>query len=314
MPNWAQVLQEINDGLQAGDMSAFDTVRRKYLRALHEYTGRPTIAYYSGWLTKRVVGTEINDEDKNGFMLCVHGLPKDRGLDLVLHTPGGGIAPTASIIHYLHSIFGSDIRAIIPQISMSAGTIIACSCKSIVMGRQSNIGPTDPQMNGIPAFATKAEFEKAYKEILENPRAAPAWAPILQQLHPTFLQQCDYAIAWTENFVRECLAKNMFSGAPDAEAKANAITARLLDFHENKAHDKHFHVEECLEMGLNVEIMEKDQKFQDLVLTLHHCFMHTLTNSAAFKIIENYFGNAFVKQVPPPAPTFVLQGAAMPSA
>ena len=35
---------------------------------------------------------------------------------------------------------------------------------------------------------------------------------------------------------------------------------------------------------------------QDLVLTVHHCYMHTLMNTAAFKIIENHLGNALVKQ------------------
>ena len=37
-------------------------------------------------------------------------------------------------------------------------------------------------------------------------------------------------------------------------------------------------------------------KPQDLVLTVHHCYMHTLGNSAAYKIIENHKGKAIVKQ------------------
>jgi len=36
-------------------------------------------------------------------------------------------------------MFGTNIRAIVPQLAMSAGTMIALSCKEIVMGKQSNL-------------------------------------------------------------------------------------------------------------------------------------------------------------------------------
>ena len=41
-----------------------------FLQLLHQKTGRNIIAYYSGFLSKPgIVGMEINDEDKNGFMM-----------------------------------------------------------------------------------------------------------------------------------------------------------------------------------------------------------------------------------------------------
>ena len=77
-------------------------------------------------------------------MSVIHGLDKSKGLDLFLHTPGGDVGATESLIDYLHDSFGGDIRAIIPQIAMSGGTMIACSCKEIIMGKQSSLGPIDP--------------------------------------------------------------------------------------------------------------------------------------------------------------------------
>ena len=125
----------------AAAQQALDIVRRKYMVELRNYTGRNVIAYYSGWLSKPgIFQSDINDEDKNGFMMAVHSFGReDRklGLDLLLHTPGGDIAATESIVHYLHQMFGDDIRAIVPQIAMSAGTMVACSCKEILMARQS---------------------------------------------------------------------------------------------------------------------------------------------------------------------------------
>ena len=46
-------------------------------------------------------------------MQAVYGLDKTKGLDLILHTPGGNTAATESIVHYLRAIFGTDIRACI---------------------------------------------------------------------------------------------------------------------------------------------------------------------------------------------------------
>jgi ClpP class serine protease len=48
---------------------------------------------------------------------------------------------------------------------MSAGTLIACSCKEIIMGSHSNIGPVDPQVYGFPAYAVLNEIITAYNEI-----------------------------------------------------------------------------------------------------------------------------------------------------
>jgi len=116
MPNWHEILYEISK-----EGSTFDIIRRKYLKALYEKTCRNIIIYYSGWLQKPTVqGTDLNDADKNGFMTVIHKLDRSKGLDLILHTPGGETAATESLVDYIRSMFGTDVRAIIPQIAMSA--------------------------------------------------------------------------------------------------------------------------------------------------------------------------------------------------
>jgi ClpP class serine protease len=155
MPNWGEVLTEIQG---VGKQNPLDSVRRKYLAIMNRYTERNVIAYYSGWLQRNVGGTAIDDNDKNALMQAVHGLDKTKGLDIILHTPGGQIAATESIVHYLKSLFGNDIRAFIPQLAMSAGTMIALSCKEIVMGKESNIGPIDPQFGGVSCIGVIEEF------------------------------------------------------------------------------------------------------------------------------------------------------------
>ncbi len=84
MPNWNDVLGQIHAfGSQkaAEAKGAVDFVRRQYLGELHKHTGRNVIAYYSGWLSKPgIAEADINDEDKNGFLMAVHKLDASKGL------------------------------------------------------------------------------------------------------------------------------------------------------------------------------------------------------------------------------------------
>ena len=141
MPGWNSIQQEIQSS-----GTPYEHVRRAYLKTLAQKTGRNVIAYYSAFLqshTNQVVS--IMDADKEGFMNAIQGMDKSKGLALLLHTPGGDVAATESIGHYLRQIFGTNIDCYIPQLAMSGGTMLACCCQKIVMGKQSNIGPIDPR-------------------------------------------------------------------------------------------------------------------------------------------------------------------------
>lgn len=166
MPNWNDVFKAIQNSIKNGAPEAVDTYRHKALKKLFEKTQRNTIAYYSGWLSKPGVQLlDINDEDMNGFMNAVHGLDKTKGLDLILHTPGGSIASAESIVNYLHLMFQRNMRVIVPQVVMSAGTMIACSSREIILGKQSSLGPIDPQIRNLAAQGVLNEFKKALMEI-----------------------------------------------------------------------------------------------------------------------------------------------------
>ncbi|MEQ1949777.1 MAG: S49 family peptidase [Bryobacteraceae bacterium] len=295
MPNWGEVLKEIQQESVKGP-TAPDIVRRRYLKRLFQLTKRNVIAYYSGFLSKPGIQLlDINDEDMNGFMMAVHKLDRSKGLDLILHTPGGNIATTESLVTYLHTMFERDIRVIVPQIAMSAGTMIACSSREIVLGKQSSLGPIDPQFRGIPAQGVINEFKQALLEYKQDPASLQVWQSILQQYRPTFLGQCKQAIEWTKSFVSDQLSTVMFAGDPDAKTKAATIVEALSDTDVHKAHERHIPLTKCIDLGLKVRKLEDDPKLQDVVLTVHHCYMHTLMNTSAFKLIENHLGTGFVK-------------------
>jgi hypothetical protein len=259
------------------------------------------VVYYSGWLQKTgpeyFSSVQINDEDKHGFMAAFAGLDFNKGLDLVLHTPGGDVAATESIIEYIRSKFGRDVRVIVPQISMSGGTMIALAATDIVMGLHSNLGPIDPQIGGRPAIAILAEFDKARNDIVADPKNALLWQPILQQYTPTLLSFADQAIKWTREIGLKALREGLFFGDADADQKATDLVEFLISHDLHRAHGRHLHRGELSQRGLKITELETDPNLQDAVLSVHHACMLTVGNSGAAKLIENHLGIAHVKVV-----------------
>ena len=224
-------------------------------------------------------------------------MDRTKGLDLILHTPGGSIAAAESIVDYLRKMFGNDIRAIIPQIAMSAGTMIACSCKCIVMGKQSNLGPIDPKYNGISTYGVIEEFNRAKQEIAADPRTIPIWQTIIGKYNPAFIGDCEKAIQWSNSIVTDWLSTNMLKENPNL---AKEIVTHLSDHSETLSHERHIHFDECKKLGLTIESLEelgKEVNLQDRILSAHHAYMLTFSSTSATKIVENQNGIAVIKLV-----------------
>ena len=293
MPNWNQLLDEARE-----TGSPFDVIRRKYLKKLRQVTGRNVIIYYSAWLQKKNTHDGIIDADKTGFMSAIHGMDVDLGLDLVLHTPGGDLMATESLVDYLRSIFGRNIRAMVPQLAMSAGTMIALSCKSVVMGKQSSLGPTDPQYGGFSAHAIIDEVKMAYDEIKEDPAKMAIWQPILAKYKPTLIGECKQSIDLADSLLDGWLRTGMFFGDDEKERdeKVARIVGELGVHDKTKSHARHISLDRCEALGIKVERLEKTPKLQDALLSVHHACIHTMSGTQATKIIENHRGTAYISK------------------
>ena len=292
MGGWNDILKEIQE-----TQSQYDYVRRKLLKELSDYTKRNVISYYSSWLNKPGNNNlDINDNDMTGFMNCVHGLDCSTGLDLILHTPGGSPAAAEGIVYYLRKKFNSDIRVIVPQLAMSAGTMIACSGKVIIMGKQSSLGPIDPQFNGIPAYNIMMEFEEAKKDLLSNPANAQYWAIKLQQYPAAFMKTAIDAIDLSGKLLKEWLGTCMFDSNKDKSIIEKIVT-KLNEHDDSKIHERHLNADFCKNIGLKVEMMEDEAELQDKILSLHHAYMITLDLTPAIKLIENQNKKSFISSI-----------------
>lgn len=231
-----------------------------------------------------------------GFMTVINRLDRTKGLDLVLHTPGGEINATEALVSYLRYAFKGDIRAIVPHQAMSAGTMISLACKSVVMGAHSSLGPIDPQVGGAPAHGILEEFRKAQEAYKNNPHEAQAWVPILQKYTPTLIGKCERAVEMAEKIVGNWLETGMLIGTPDAAERKKLILTEFGSHSLSLDHERHFNFEKVKSVGVSVARLEDEPKLQDAVLSVHHAFTVTLMQSAATSIIENHLGVAFVNQ------------------
>lgn len=283
---------------------------------------RNVILYGSAFLQKAQAPAyllSISHEDLDGLMAAVHGTDPLKGLVLVLHTPGGVTNAAETLVAYLRSKFDT-LEVIVPTLAMSAGTMISLAADSIVMGRQSQLGPIDPQMTiggrAISARAIVEQFQRAREDIVGRPETgtpgdllmAHVWAPVLATIGPALLQEAQNALDYSERMVAAWLARYMFNGEQDAETKGAQIAAYFNDATEHKSHGRRLDREEARGVGVIVHDLEDSQELQEEVLTVYHLMTIAFQNSLATKVVESTAGGRWVKTwtspelVAPPTP------------
>ena len=309
MPTWGELIQQIQEATTSYE-SAHDYVRHQAIANLNQHTGRAVILYAGGHLQKPDApsATSIDHSDVSGFMEAIYGL-SGPDLDLILHSPGGSVEATEAIGEYLRNQF-DHIRVFVPHMAMSAATILAFVADEIVMATHSQLGPIDPQfilqtpfgVRMVPGQAITEQFERAKQACLDNPAEYPVWSEMLQQYGPSLLVEVDNASALSAAVVKYWLESYMLSSFPAAEreTKSQGLASYLADYSIHLTHSRGvFRGElENFDPDLKIIALESDQQLQDLVLTVYHATMHTFSNTAAAKIIENHLGRGSISTAP----------------
>ena len=292
MPAWNEILTEVEN--YRGNIPGVDEVRRKYINEFSKLRNRNVIVYYSDFLHDgKTNNISINDDDMSGFMTVVKGMNKSKGLDLIIHTPGGNGEAAEGIVDYLHSLFGNNIEIFVPHLCMSAGTMIACSAKTVWMGSESSLGPVDSQYkNFISVFNIKKEFETAKEELKNDPNSFGYWQIILSKYPEAMYYICQDAIERCSLITKKWLEQYMFADDENAKTKAEKIV-KIINAN-NKSHGKHFNVNDCSNMGFKIKRLEDDKQIQDLVLSIYHACNITGSQTCVTKIIENQNGAAYI--------------------
>lgn len=305
MASWSELLRELK---RQKDPNWLDKRLKEQLSAISKRRKGATVIFYaSAFLQKAEDTSAITREDVNGFMNALYKAPTDKGLSLVLHTPGGDPNAVESIVEYLHSKL-DYIEVIVPYLAMSGGAMLSLAGDLLMLGKQSQLGPIDPQfLIGNKAHSARAiqeGFRKAREDIEKDVKLAHLWAPILQNMGPSLVLEADKALAYSKELVVTWLKKRMFKDDPEREDKANRIAA-YFNAEDTRDHG-HIHVHgqrigatKLEETGLKVEFLEKDQPLQDDVLTAYHLMTLIFETTASVKFIASDKGRMWAKQQQP---------------
>jgi ClpP class serine protease len=96
------------------------------------------------------VARHIDLEDAQTIIGAIKETPKDRPIDLIIHTPGGLVLAAMQIARAVEA-HPAKVTVLVPVYAMSGGTLIALAADEIVLGEFSVLGPIDPQIVGLPA-------------------------------------------------------------------------------------------------------------------------------------------------------------------
>lgn len=299
-----------------GSKASWAKVLFKRVKALSDFSGRPCIIYATACTSSAKQlppgALQIDFSDKIGFSVVTQSLSANP-IDLILHSPGGFPEAAESVVESLRAKF-PHIRVIVPSFAKSAATMMSMAADEILLDDDAELGPIDPQMqtaNGFsPAEAIKEQFLKAGQEISADPKRLSVWLPILQQMGPSMLIQCDSAIELSKTLVRQWLTRFMFSGDPEGERKADAV-ASFLGQHSNfKSHARCIRLKELQERNFGLKVFsartpnELHRKIWDVYCAIDVIF----AGSGIFKIFYNSKEEGMVRAVQPAfAPMLVQQ-------
>lgn len=194
------------------------------------------------------------------------------------------------------------------------------------MDERGELGPIDPQLVitrdqqpvASPAQAVLDQFERAQKDIKDQPERLPAWIPILRQYGPSLLEESQNAIDLAKRLVRSWLETYMFAGMNDADERANGVASWIGDHNAFKAHPRQIDIGQLLEKQVKVIDLRNDPSLRDAIWAVWSAYRVTFDDTGAFKIFENSRGESYVRNlqrtlVPIPAPPPPSGGGAQPN-
>ena len=245
---------------------------------------------------KPEAAVSITREDINGFMNALYGASTESGLVLILHTPGGDPNAVESIVEYLHSKF-EYIEVVVPYLAMSGGAMISLAGDLLVLGRQSQLGPIDPQLvvgnKTHSARAIQEGFAKSREDIQQDTKLAHLWAPILQNMGPSLVLEADKALSYSKELIVAWLSARMLNDIEDDKQrrdKADTIAAYfnaepVSEHGRVHVHGQRIGADKLAELGVKLDLLEDDQELQNDVMTAYHLMTLVFESSASTKFI-----------------------------
>lgn len=169
--------------------------------------------------------TTMLKSDADKIYDAVTTFSKKKGVLMILLS-NGGVASSAYLIGKLCREYSNNKFVItVPRQAKSAATLLCCAANEIHMGSLSELGPIDPQINGLPALGLKNSIEHISEIVSVYPDSSEMFAKYLKlSIEPI---QIGYYERAAESAMQ--YAENLLNTHPDNLPKdANIIANELV--------------------------------------------------------------------------------------
>lgn len=298
------------------DWSELAAERKKELAKISKLRDGRAVLTFASALTKQApIG--IDYDDRVPILDQISNLEGDK-IDMILETPGGSAEIVEDIVKQIRYHF-NEVAMIIPGYAKSAGTIMAMAADEILMEPASALGPIDAQVKqGSKVFSADAflkGLEKIKEEVESKGQLNRAYVPILQNISPGEIQNCENLLTFSQSLVTDWLSKYKFKfwkthsstnkKVTDKEKKQRAQEiAKILCNHGRwLTHGRSITLIDLREMGLKVTDYSEDKNLDEAISRYYTLLKMTFDTSNIFKVYETVNSQIYRYVTAPGAPT-----------
>jgi len=224
------VLRDVQQDLQQAHSQV--PKRQELIKKIEKQRDSKLIVYVS----KLEYMIDYNDIQVFSAMLDSVGVTEK--IDLLIQSGGGLGVVAEKVVEMIRTYSTGEFRVIVPNLAKSAATMIAISADRIVMGVTSELGPIDPQIpviqGGVQHYVSAQSFVDARDRLEQETAAAvkdgnpyQAYIAQLSSLNTGFIDHCEKALHFAEDFAVKALKNNMLHGKPNSARLARRIARNL---------------------------------------------------------------------------------------
>lgn len=224
-----------------------------------------------------------------------------KSIDIVLEAPGGLGDAVEDIVKIVREKYES-VSMIVPGYAKGVGTIFAMAGDEILMGRASSLGPIDAQFqladdSRVSADAFLEGLEKIKAEAEKSGRLTPAYIPILQNISPSVVQNCEKIRAFSRHLVTKWLAECKFNSwdhhsdggkvdVGERRRRACEIATALCSHSRWMTRSRSIKVDDLKELCISVTNYDDNADLSDAITRYYALLRLSFEASASYKILE----------------------------
>ena len=205
----------------------------------------------------------------------------DKAIALFLRTVGGSAETAERMVTVLRKHYNA-VYYVVPDLAMSAGTILCMSGDKIYMDYSSSLGPIDPQIpapDNLDQYIPALGYLDKVKEITEKGNLAPADVVLLKGLDLAKLALFEQARDLSRDLLKKWLVEYKFKDwtrhqttnrgkkvtRKEKENRAEEIAVALGDHKRWRSHGRHLDTLKLAELKIKIDDYSDDQELTKLV-------------------------------------------------